>query len=416
MSRMSFLIFFCLLTLAQTVVAGALHDAAEKGDMQQVKALIKQGAAIDAKDEAGNTALHWAALSGNTELVKFLLDGGVPINATNDIGVTALILAEYGDNFEAAKLLVTRGAKLDIRDTDGATALSMAWEKGQRDFMQFLIQSGANPNFPAEAPLLHLLAMDGDDEMVAWFIQNGAVVDIRDRHGQTALHLAARRGYLPTVRALVIGGADVNARTIEKRTPLYLAVQYREIDTVQFLLDNGADVNAKTIEGDTPVLLAQRFSENFGETYPFELLKKYGGKAQPTRCVTEEDVQRMNRLSSSDRLVHYKNKDAKIFVEVVFLLEYESDTAIDPELYDAAVVWSLERRQLAPLVLFKDGCALKIDTGFIDLQHVKQLAEITDLINSNVSREKIISVVRKFSDNKNAIARFEKRLNELKIY
>lgn len=48
-------LFICL-------VAGPLHDAARKGDLEEVKQLIVLGAAVNAKDEFDYTALHAAVM------------------------------------------------------------------------------------------------------------------------------------------------------------------------------------------------------------------------------------------------------------------------------------------------------------------------------------------------------------------
>ena len=50
-----------------------LREAARTGHVQQVESLIRQGAAIDARDNAGRTALMLAAMNGQTTAVQKLL-------------------------------------------------------------------------------------------------------------------------------------------------------------------------------------------------------------------------------------------------------------------------------------------------------------------------------------------------------
>ena len=111
------------------IYTAPLHDAAERGNIEQVKELVGKGDSVSAKDESGNTPLHLAAVSDNIELTSFLLDSGAPINARNDLGVTALIIAVYKNNFDVARLLVSSGADPNTRDSDRSTALSLAWKK-----------------------------------------------------------------------------------------------------------------------------------------------------------------------------------------------------------------------------------------------------------------------------------------------
>jgi ankyrin repeat protein len=50
-------------------IAGPLHDAARTGDLEKVRALIDEGAAIDAQSDTGETSLILAILAGNDAMV-----------------------------------------------------------------------------------------------------------------------------------------------------------------------------------------------------------------------------------------------------------------------------------------------------------------------------------------------------------
>ena len=53
-----------------------LHQAAKRGDMETVLALLARNVSVDAKDENGWTPLMWAATQGRGEVVKTLLERG----------------------------------------------------------------------------------------------------------------------------------------------------------------------------------------------------------------------------------------------------------------------------------------------------------------------------------------------------
>ena len=53
-----------------------LIDAAENGDVAEVKELIKAGADVNAKTDDGRTALSAAKERGNTNIVKLLKAAG----------------------------------------------------------------------------------------------------------------------------------------------------------------------------------------------------------------------------------------------------------------------------------------------------------------------------------------------------
>ena len=72
-----------LLGSGATIHPFPLIDAAEKGQTEQVKALLEEGADVNAKEDKdyGRTALLWTASYGHTEVVQVLLDAGADLNA-----------------------------------------------------------------------------------------------------------------------------------------------------------------------------------------------------------------------------------------------------------------------------------------------------------------------------------------------
>src|SRR5436190_2470367 len=81
-----------LLSVAQTI-AGELQDAAGRGDLDKLRALIKSNPSTISAREGGTTALHEAARSGHLEAVKLLVFNGANVNATDFSGLTPLRLA-----------------------------------------------------------------------------------------------------------------------------------------------------------------------------------------------------------------------------------------------------------------------------------------------------------------------------------
>ncbi|MBD0391017.1 ankyrin repeat domain-containing protein, partial [Wolbachia endosymbiont of Pentalonia nigronervosa] len=71
-----------------------LHLAASYGLKDVVKALLKIGAEINAKDQDDATPLHWAAISGNADVVASLLKNGADPSLKNKDGKTPIKLAQ----------------------------------------------------------------------------------------------------------------------------------------------------------------------------------------------------------------------------------------------------------------------------------------------------------------------------------
>lgn len=85
----------------------------------------------------------------------------------------------------------------------------------------------------------------------------GALPDIRDVHGKTALINAAEQGYDVIVDRLIRAKADVHLKTDEGWTALHLAAQNNFVAIVSMLLEAGVDPDALVrMNGITPCLLA----------------------------------------------------------------------------------------------------------------------------------------------------------------
>jgi ankyrin repeat protein len=95
--------------------AERLHRAAAEGDLAGARALIGEGAALDAFDDIGYTPLHHAAKNEWFEMVRLLLDAGADINARHE-------------------------------EMNAGTAISVAARDSSPRMVDFLLQLGADPN------------------------------------------------------------------------------------------------------------------------------------------------------------------------------------------------------------------------------------------------------------------------------
>ncbi|MEQ8187242.1 MAG: ankyrin repeat domain-containing protein [Candidatus Eremiobacterota bacterium] len=79
--------------------------------LETVRFLIEHGASVNAQDREGNTPLHKAAENGFYSVVEFLIKKGARIDARNFYGYTPLDLAIIWDREDTAKLLMKYGAR-----------------------------------------------------------------------------------------------------------------------------------------------------------------------------------------------------------------------------------------------------------------------------------------------------------------
>ena len=126
-----------------------LVDAAGRGDLPQVKALLQRGASINAVDRVrfGFTPLLYAIYYERREMIHYLVEAGADVNLPDRNGDTPLMRAvEHGDKaLEMVEYLLAHGARLDARDKSGHTALDRAKTDPPRPKILQALRSAATP-------------------------------------------------------------------------------------------------------------------------------------------------------------------------------------------------------------------------------------------------------------------------------
>ena len=177
-------------------------------------------------------------VDGRTDLVFEYLAEGHPANSVDADGVSLIKWCAYYGDVSAIRFLVANGESIqslgDNLDLNGA-AFHGHWR-----LCQFLMEEGADPNFPLPAT------------------------------GETPLHAALCKAdsaaHLGVINVLLSAGADPKAATLngmetgsfmrdcrtKGETPLDRAAAFGTGECIQLLLDAGADKSAKDMNGDSP--------------------------------------------------------------------------------------------------------------------------------------------------------------------
>lgn len=107
-----------------------LQRMCDKGKYEEAKELIMNGADVNDRDYAGNTAIHEAALKGHAHIVELLIDNGAMIDVRSgpyDLD-TPLIDAAANDHLNVVRLLLKRGADPRIFNAQGKTPMDSIQE------------------------------------------------------------------------------------------------------------------------------------------------------------------------------------------------------------------------------------------------------------------------------------------------
>lgn len=191
----------------------ALAGSARSGQLAAVRALIAYGANPNAdlsklvvtegsgvmtlQARGAGSVLIYAAESGNSEVVREILRYHPKLEARTREGKTAMFLAgkcgyrdKDGARVECVRLLSQAGANVNARDGDGNTPLH---ETFLTDVEEELLRLGADVNARnknGETPIFTTV----DDKAIPLFIKHGADLSIRNNKGETVMEAARERG------------------------------------------------------------------------------------------------------------------------------------------------------------------------------------------------------------------------------
>jgi ankyrin repeat protein len=237
-------------------------NAAEKGDRDAIRSLLKARADVNAAQPDGATALAWATYRDDLEAVDLLLAAGAKANVANEYGITPLWLACANGNASIVAALLKKGkANPNVAQWSGATALMECARSGNAEAVESLLALGAKVNAAEGAQgqtALMWAAARSHSQAVAALIQGGADVNLATKGGTTALMFAAQQGDIASARALLAAKANINVATNEQATwvgdtALLLAAAGGHEAVATFLLGQGADANAADEFGFTPL-------------------------------------------------------------------------------------------------------------------------------------------------------------------
>ena len=132
-------------------VSQALWATVRSGKPETVDFLISKGCDVNQLDLNGDTLLHKAADNGNVEMLKHLVKLGIPVNkGTSGDNEPAIHYAIGPKGYEAAETLIELGADVNALDSFRGeehswdnTPLDLAYVSGNKKLVELLLSHGA---------------------------------------------------------------------------------------------------------------------------------------------------------------------------------------------------------------------------------------------------------------------------------
>jgi ankyrin repeat protein len=181
---------------AESVRALIAYGADPNADLSKVT-VVENGPGMTVEGSGAGSILIYAAESGNPEVVKEILRYHPNLEARNREGKTAIFAAgEYRDSdkegarIECVRLLAQAGENVNARDKDGNTPLH---EIFLTDVEEELLKLGADVNArnkDGETPIF----TNVDNDSIALFIEHGADLSIRNNKGEDVVQAAKEQG------------------------------------------------------------------------------------------------------------------------------------------------------------------------------------------------------------------------------
>ncbi len=185
---------------------------------------------------AAGPELVQAAAKGDLDRVRALLDAGTPIEQRNSRGETAVLAATQGRHLAVVHLLIARGADVNAQDQQRDSAFLLAGARGLTDIVRATLAAGAD-------------------------------LASTNRYGGTALIPACHYGHVDTVRLLLGTAIDIDHVNNLGWTALLEAVILGDggaahTEIVRMLIVAGAKVHLADRDGVTPLQHAMRRSQH----------------------------------------------------------------------------------------------------------------------------------------------------------
>ncbi|KAK7872768.1 hypothetical protein R5R35_011892 [Gryllus longicercus] len=316
-----------------------LHIAAQEGHLDMVKFLVSKGANVTASNSKGSNPIHVAAREGHVKTVQFFLNIGLDINIRGHCEQTCLHYAVQAGQILTVNFLLQQNIDVNVADTYGMTALHMAVIMYHKNLVKVLLEHGAYYNVVDKINKATPLQMARNEDMCNIFlaveklfravkidslrlveesIQDGVVINAKNKDNVTALLFAAWKGYSNIVDILLSNSANPNISGKGGCSPLHYATKFSHLKIVKTLLANGAVYNFKNKEQKTPL----DFAINQDITHLLTLVDKLFSYAENGNMKLISELKMVHEIDTMKAILNACNERKEIIIDCANRNEY----------------------------------------------------------------------------------------------
>ena len=205
--------------------------------------------AVSAAD--GKTVAMQAAQNDDLEILTYLIDKSammkLDVHAVDRDGWNCLYYAMIGSSVECMNYLVSQGLKTSTNQ-HGTTLLMEAVDRGQYEFVRYLIENSLGINLDLNAKdtsgcnALFYCAANGSLKIFEYLVNNQVKL-CDDSHNRTVLMQGAYNAHKELVMYLIDNeislGLDVNQKDKDGRNVLFYCIEGGNLDMLVSLLEYG---------------------------------------------------------------------------------------------------------------------------------------------------------------------------------
>ena len=222
---------------------------------------------INERNSKGDTAIGVAVVREKLPFIKRLVEEGGDIANVNNKGWSTLHLAAQKGNREITEYLLTdprMPKKISSKNSDERTPIHLAASNARLDFVQFLIERGADIESSSSVTLQK--AMLNENEDVFLYLlglintkyatnekRRTELIDQKDDEGDTPLMAAVILKKINLLKALIEAGANVKETNFAGRSALHWAAEEGNVEACPLLIKGGLNFSDQDNNGNTPL-------------------------------------------------------------------------------------------------------------------------------------------------------------------